>query len=319
MLSKQNKHKHHKQPQFYLRGFATKCGCPDTPLEFVYRNESIWVYKKGEPFSEKNPKCKGIGNAAFTKNFYAFEEEDGFINFNKYENLLMNNYEQPAKSVIEKIRRFEDIDREEKEKLFNYVASMVMRGDSWKKIGEYAERVNEPIAKAEIEKDASLIVRIAQMQDDEKYKDVDKVSKILTDYIEDERKKRKKGEYEKLLMVRFTEKLRDEILKDLNFRFFISPKDTSFFTSDNPVCYDPFDHPNAQLFFPISSNVCLNLYKQKYLNNIKWLRKSNQFWQIDNKTLEGIRDFMARKAVNEIYHSQRAEWLVKFINNRKNS
>lgn len=304
-LTHQKKRKHHKQPQFYLKGFAAKdSNYPETP--------SIWIYKRGEIL----PKLKGIKNTAFAKDFYAFVEEDGSINFNKYEDMFMKDFESPANPVIEKIRLFKDIDNEEKVKLYNYVASMVMRGDYWKQIGEYAETVNEPSVKSDIERDVSAIVSIAKKQGDKRFENKDELRNLFTDYIEKEKEKRKKGEYEKSLMVRFAKRFRDEILKKLEFKFFMSPKYMSFFTSDSPVCYTSFNNPNAQLIFPISSRICLVVYKQMYLTNSNWQRKSNQFWQIDIKTAVGIRDFVTRRAIKEIYYSQKAEWLVKFINNR---
>lgn len=116
-------------------------------------------------------------------------------------------------------------------------------------------------------------------------------------------------------MLKFIERFRDEILKNLRFKFFISPKYLSFFTSDNPVCYTSFNEQQAQLVFPVSSRVCLIIYKQKHLfNSNNWKRKSKHFWQINDKTVERIRDFVARRAIKEIYHSQKSEWLVKLIN-----
>jgi len=309
-MSKRN---NHLQPNFYLKGFRSNTD---------EKNPKVWVYEKGKPFYEgkteqlQNPKHLTTEKAARKRGFYSFENEDGTKDYEKYENILRDDFEEPAKPVIEKIRQFEDIDKEEKEKLYNYVASMLMRGDYWKRIGEYAETVNQPLVKLDIEQDVSQIVNIAKEQGDTRYVNENKLTKLFTDYIEKETEKRKRGEYEKSLMVRFTEKFRDEILLNLEFRFFISPKYMSFFTSDNPVCYTSFNEPMAQLVFPISSKVCLIIYKQMYLTSSNWQRKSDQFWQIDDKTIETIRGFVTHRAIKEIYCSQKAQWLVKFINSR---
>jgi hypothetical protein len=88
-----------------------------------------------------------------------------------------------------------------------------------------------------------------------------------------------------------------------------------FLTCDNPVYYTGFQNPDIKLYFPISSKVCLFATK---INDIdkKWKMQNSQFWLVDDKTIEGIRSFLIEEAVNEIYCSQKSEWLVKFINNR---
>lgn len=309
-MSKRN---NHLQPNFYIKGFCSN------PTE---KNSKVWVYEKGKPFYDgkteqfQNPRHLTTEKAARKRDFYSFEKEDGTKDYEKYENLLRDEFEEPARDVIEKIRNLEDVNNEEKERLYNYVASMVMRGDNWKLIGEDAETVNKPLVESDIERDVSEIVSIAKKQGDNRYSDERNVRKILTEYIKKEKEKRKIGEYEKSLMVRFAKRFKDEILENLKFTFFISPKYMSFFTSDNPVCYTSFNQSMAQLVFPMSSKICLIVYKQMYLKNINWQRKSEQFWQIDDKTTERIRDFVTRRAIKEIYYSQKAEWLVKFIDNR---
>jgi hypothetical protein len=124
MSNEEDKHRNHIQPKFYLKGFAAESSNP------YQRVPDIWVYKKGEPYVRgQNPYLDSINNVGYGEDFYAFQDSDGKTDFNKYENLLMKNFEQPANPVIEKIRKFEEIDENEKIILSNYIASMILRGE----------------------------------------------------------------------------------------------------------------------------------------------------------------------------------------------
>jgi hypothetical protein len=92
-MSKRN---HHLQPNFYLKGF---CSDPDE------KNPKVWVYEKGKPFDDdknqklQNPKHLTTVKAARKRDFYAFVKEDGTKDYEKYENLLRDDFEEPAKPL----------------------------------------------------------------------------------------------------------------------------------------------------------------------------------------------------------------------------
>ncbi len=68
----QDKHRHHKQPQFYLRGFAAD-------ISHMYqRVPDIYVYKKGENFRDGvNLSLESIKDAGYGEDFYAIKKSDG--------------------------------------------------------------------------------------------------------------------------------------------------------------------------------------------------------------------------------------------------
>lgn len=309
-MSKRN---HHLQPNFYLKGFLSN---PDE------KNPKVWVYEKGKPFYDgkteqlQNPKHFTTEKAARKKDFYAFENENGAKNYEKYENLLRDNFEEPAKPIIEKIKRFEEINKDDKKILFKYIASMVTRGNWWKNTSEQIYEMVEPETKAGIEAVTLEIVKIAKEQGDERFSDASKVREIFQKRIFGETEKRKRGEYEKTSMIQYAERFAKELLPDLYPRFLTAPIGMPFLTSDNPVCYTSFANVEVQLIFPISSKICFLATRKNKLDDRKWKNNGKGFWQIDDKTSESIRDFIVRKAINEVYYSKKAEWLVEFINKR---
>jgi hypothetical protein len=305
----QKKKNHHKQPQFYLKGFAATCDCPTTPKEFSKPDRSIWVYEKDKPFSEakstrnkNNPRCEGIENTAFAEYFYAFTEEDGTLNTNKYEDLLEQEFEQPAESVIRKIRRFEEISDEDKIIFSDYTASMIFRGDWWR---SRRKKIQEHYLSPELHRKAfsekGVVLSDAQ------------VSEFL------ETLKKKIGydnQHLDLENIFAKTKLVSIYLQKMTWRFIVVPKGNCFFTSDNPVWYRNLtDLDAAEVIFPISTTVALSASWGHYSSS-KWKRMNNQFWKVDGATVSIVKNCIGQFAVKEIYNSQKAEWLVKFINNR---
>jgi Protein of unknown function (DUF4238) len=296
MSKEQIKKNHHKQPQFYLKGFATKCDCPTTPRKFAKPDRSIWVYEKGKPFSENNakrennnPRCQGIENTAFTEYFYAFEEENGTRNSNKYEDLLEQQFEKPANPVIEKIRRFEEIKENEKIHLSRYVASMSTRGE-W-----YRNKQKESIEKGV----AEIKLKLEGQED-----------------IIDERANLKfSGEFFPKDIINQASKLSED-LETMNFQYLIPTNSLKFFTSDCPVFRANNGNEDGFIFMPVSSDIIVCISNNKNVQNPSWIQKSKSFFEIDCKKVVAIRKNIASTAIKEVYYSQKAEWLVKFINNR---
>jgi hypothetical protein len=78
----------------------------------------------------------------------------------------------------------------------------------------------------------------------------------------------------------------------------------------------------SEVVFPISSEVTISLSWQPSIDvNIGakfWKQISENYWTVDDKTVELCRNLICLIALKEIYYSQKAEWLVNFINNRIN-
>jgi Protein of unknown function (DUF4238) len=290
----QDTHKQHKQPQFYLKGFASHSVNP------YQKTSDIWVYKKGELFKKgQNPSLESTKDTAFSKDFYAFIEEDGSINYNKYENLLMKDFEQPTIPVLEKIRRSERLDDNEKRIFSRYITSMKIRGNFGKKLF-FDTKVMRQIETRQIS--------VRQGCGEEEIKNI--VKELLASHD-----KERESERDKIRMIEIAKKFANVVYK-LTWRFFIAPNGCNFMTSDNPVSWEEINTPRAWLLFPISSSICLFASFFPYPKHKNWMEEENGFWAIDDEAFEGICDKLASSAIFEVYFSKEAEWLIKFINNR---
>lgn len=309
-----SKRRHHLQPRFYLKGFVS-----DQDKE----SPKVWVYEKGKPFYDgkteqlQNPRHLTITKAARKKDFYAFENQDGKKDYEKYENILRDDFEEPARPVLEKIIYQEEISQEEKKALLRYTASMVTRSNWWKNISDQIDKIVEPATKADIEYITDEIVKIAKEQNDTEFSDASKLRAFFEKNVLEEVKKRKKGEYEKDAMIRYAERF-TEVLETLQIQFLIAPANMLFLTSDNPVCYTSFDNREVHLFFPISSKICLFGSRINEKGFDRWRLIKRGIWQIDDRTVEKIRGFLVSRAVTEIYYAKKSTWLVEYINKNVN-
>lgn len=279
-MSKRN---HHLQPNFYLKGF---CSNPDE------KNPKVWVYERDKPFYDgkteqlQNPKHRTTEKVARKRDFYATVREDGTKDYEKYEDLLRDNFEEPAKPIIEKIKKFEAIDEDEKSVLARYVASMITRGEHGKFISEHSM---ELAIKQNFDANPNLpgsVLREAENQ-------------IL--------KLKESGEIFKEQIISKALLIESYIVK-MNWKFYTAPKNLEYFTSDNPVFSSQLSKEDGEVIFPVSSNVSLYCSRQKTQDRI--------YENASDYIVEKTRDIIARICISEVYFSQKREWLVKFINNR---
>ena len=292
-MSKRN---HHLQPNFYLKGFRSD---PDE------KNPKVWVYEKGKPFYDgkteqfQNPRHLTTEKAARKKDFYAFVKEDGIKEYEKYENLLRDNFEEPAKPVLEKLRRFEIIDDKEKEIFSLYVASMITRTESAKNIylktvEEKASSMNEDYQKT-LKKEENKI----------------KITEIITSSKED----LKHGEFFPKSIIRMAENISDRFINRMYRRFLIAPDNMPFLTSDKPVFYTKLDEIRSEVIFPISSKVMFSASWIDFTNKY-WKKEENEFWQVNDETVVRKRKCIVSNAIKEVYFSKKTKWLVEFVNKR---
>lgn len=292
-MSKRN---HHIQPNFYLKGFRSN------PNE---ENAKIWVYEKGKLFYDgkteqlQNPKHITTQKAARKKDFYAFVKEDGTKDYEKYENLLRDKFEEPAKPVIEKLRNFEMINNKEKGIFFLYVASMITRSEWAKKLHLKAVDDIAFLHNAEYQK----------VLKKEEHKT--KINEIITKSKVD----LKQGEFFLESVIKMAEKISSNFIKKMNWRFLIAPDNMPFLTSDKPVFYTKLDEKNSEIIFPVSSHIMFSASWIDFTNKF-WQKTKNGFWLVNDETVIAERTCIVSVAIKEVYFSKKVKWLVEFVNKR---
>lgn len=290
------KRNHHVIPKLYLKGFS-----PD----LHEANPKVWVYEKGKPFFDgknqklENPRLRTTTKVASRKDFYAFEEIDGSKNYQKYEDILEQNFEKPNDSVLEKIRSFQAIEYEDKEKFSRYITSMILRGKQGQRVFSQAEVALRPEKRNELEK----------------RKLADHEIKDRMEIFVKEQEKEAKGEREIKRKIEIAEKYAGYVC-GLNWYFFIAPSRCKFITGDRPVLYNNFLNLGTWLIFPISSDVCLVAMSTPYSKHTNWKDKGNGYWEIDGNNFENLREIIVSSAIFELYFYKKAKWLVAFTNRR---
>ena len=291
----QDKHRHHKQPQAFLNGFAL------TPSNPYQKALDIYVYKKGEEYRDGiNPSLESVKDAGYSLDFYAFTKDDGNKDFNTYENILMKDFEQPAQFIFEKVRRFEEISDEERKIFLRYAASMVTRGDWWRKVSERSlENASAELKKELLGKSAGNDEAIRQL-------------------IEEETSRKRQSKSFNEGIIESAEKLLT-IISKMNWRFIVTHPLYPFLTSDNPVFFQNFDSIDSELIFPVSSTIALSLSWKPAFREKGWRRRGKSYWDVDYKVVARTRKLICSIAINEVYFSQNRKWLVGLVNKQNDS
>ena len=115
-----HKRRHHFVPKLYVKGFIE-----DKESPFV------WVYERGTPYNpgnkrHHNPCRRPISLVGAEEDHYAFEEKDGTVDFDTYENKL-EKLEKPSNPIFEKLRQYNMLTVQEKEIFAAYVRLMYKR------------------------------------------------------------------------------------------------------------------------------------------------------------------------------------------------
>lgn len=289
------KRNHHLLPNFYLKGFRSD---PDE------KNPKVWVYEKGKQFYDgkteqlQNPRHLTTEKAARIKDFYAFIKEDGTKEYEKYENLLRDIFEEPAKPIIEKLRQFENVDEEKKEIFSLYVASMITRG-IWAK-NTHLKTVEELTSSMNEEYQKTL----------KKEENKNKIREIISKSKEG----LKHGEFFPQYIITSSKKV-SKVIEKMYWRFLIAPDNLPFLTSDRPVFYTKLDEERSEIMFPISSKVMFSASWIDFTNKY-WKKRENNFWQVNEAIVIEERKCIVSHAIKEVYFSRKAKWLVSFVNNR---
>ena len=285
------KHRHHQQPQHYLKGFSA------SSTNLYQKTPDIWVYRAGRAFTDGiNPELCSVKDIGYGRDFYAFARDDRSIDYNKYEDILMSAFEQPAHSVLDKIRSRQEISSSEQHIFSRYIGSMITRGLWWRSVG------NTALSEAVDELSSDLLSSIPQ---EDKKCSIQKIIAEQANAISE-------GEWKNEGMIRNAERL-SAILNEMFWYFVVAANGMFYFTSDNPVFYYELDKPLAELMFPLSSEIALALSWHRSLN-ARWQRIGKRFWEADDTTVEHARRIVCSTAHEEIYCSRKAEWIVQFFN-----
>ena len=116
----QRKRNQHFVPKLYLKGFTEADTSP-----------FLWVFTKGKPYNpgdkgHHNPRKRSVRRVGVERDHYAFRKRDGTVDLDTYEDEL-EKQEKPSNPVLEKLRRGEMIEDQEKVVFASYVYLMYKR------------------------------------------------------------------------------------------------------------------------------------------------------------------------------------------------
>lgn len=287
------KHRHHRQPQHFLKGFSV-------PSKNQYqKTPDIWVYRKGQPFAAgNNPELCSVRDVGYERDFYAYKREDKSSDYNKYEDILMSEFEQPGQPVLDKIRARREINSEEQNVFSKYIGSMITRGLWWKGVR------NTALSEAVEELSAELLSSIPEKE----------MESSIQKIIAEQSKEIGESEWKNIGMIRSANDI-SAILNDMVWHFVVARKGMYFFTSDNPVFYFTLDEGDGKLMFPLSSDIAPAL-SWRSDPHPRWTKIRDRYWEADDRTVEHARNIVCSTAHQEVYCSRRAEWIVDFFNSK---
>jgi hypothetical protein len=272
---------HHYIPQYYLKGFASP------------GDDMIWVYEKG-------------GSLKFSANIKKIAQKTNYYS-PEVERYLTNEIENPANSVIKKIRDCKKLTQSEKEKLTIYMVVML-------------KRVLQ--SKIRMKKTAPVVVQSLQQKWDKEISKLILENPSQTEILEKRRAEIKTNfeKYSKNISKDFWLDLIPpertpnivKVIPEMRWLFLTCEKFPAFLTCDNPVFYFQgigIGKPESEITFPISSNIVL------------WAtwRSSIQegYSPIKNQAIKEINRRTATNATRFIYHAKDEDWIPRFINKQE--
>ena len=271
----------HYIPQYYLSGFASS------------GNDMVWVYEKGGSLKFQSQ----VKNIAHETNYYSPEVE-------RY---LANEIEDPANSVIKKIRDRKQLTQSEKEKLAIYMVVMLKR---------------VPQSKIRMKKNAPVVAQSLQQKWDKEISKLILENPSQTDLFEKRRAEIKANleKYSKNLPKDFWLELIPpertpnsvKVIPEMTWLFLTCEKFPAFLTCDNPVFYFQgigVGKPESEITFPISSNIVL---WATWRSDIQ-----EGYSQIKNQAIKEINRRTATNATRFIYHARDEDWIPRFINKQE--
>ena len=271
----------HYIPQYYLSGFASS------------ENDMVWVYEKGGSLKFQSQ----VKNIAHETNYYSPEVE-------RY---LANEIEDPANSVIKKIRDRKQLTQSEKEILAIYMVVMLKR---------------VPQSKIRMKKTAPVIIQSLQQKWDKEISKLILENPSRTELLEKRRVEIKANfeKYSKNIPKDFWLELIPpertpnivKVIPEMTWLFLTCEKFPAFLTCDNPVFYFQgigVGKPESEITFPISSNIVL---WATWRSNIQ-----EGYSPIKNQAIKEINRRTATNATRFIYHARDEDWIPRFINKQE--
>ena len=271
----------HYIPQYYLKGFASS------------GNDMVWVYEKGGLLKFQSQ----IKNIAHETDYYSPEVE-------RY---LANEIEDPANSVIKKIRDRKQLTQSEKEKLAIYMVVMLKR---------------VPQSKIRMKKMAPAVAQSLQQKWDKEISKLILENPSQTDLFEKRRAEIKANlnKYSKNLPKDFWLELIPpertpnivKVIPKMTWLFLTCETFPAFLTCDNPVFYFQgigVGKLESEITFPISSNIVLWATWRSGIQE--------GYSQIKNQAIKEINRRTATNATRFIYHAKDEDWIPRFINKQE--
>lgn len=217
----------HYVPKHYLLGFAV--------------GKSVWVYDK-QTRSHYRTQAKSTAN------------ETGMYS-PELESFLANDIEQPAQTVLEKIRQQKDVSSEDKVALSRYIGFMWQRVPKGRLralthvLPQAADELKEEML-AELDRAAAAHPDLAHLAPERRA--------LILEIIAKQKETASPELWQKAMLENRSPRVAAAIA-GMSWKFVVSERD-QFLTSDNPLFF--FEHegigrPQSELSFPISAAVCL--------------------------------------------------------------
>ena len=234
------KRNHHILPRSYLKGFAD-----------VAKPSHVWVYRRGEDFNPgkhhlvHNPSLWAIKSAAVIRDYYALDDLEGRVEYEKYENIL-EQHEALGNRILPFVRSKAPLTLESKVWLSTYIEMMVRRVPNRTK---YADHLVE-----------SALLRFPRDLLARKAAEEGQFAQALK-FTRDWDATRSLLKRQLLLegVVRRSKAIAEAIAR-MTWQFFLTSAPRFFITTDNPAFFPRelgLQRANSFLTFPISSRVSL--------------------------------------------------------------
>jgi hypothetical protein len=270
----------HYLPQYYLKGFVES---PDS--EFVYR------YEKGRDGFLRT----SIKNVAHETKFYSKE----------LESYLANEIEDPANSVLSKLREFQTISLSDKRLLARYIVTMIKRVPQNKQEARaWLGNIIDPT----LDELAGTVRKIAETEPDKK--DIAEKRLAEIEHLRKQKKIKPDDIWYRTIPPEATPAI-NWAVESMTWQFF-GTRDCVFITSDNPVFFFReigVGNDSSELVFPVSTKVVL-------LGS--WTPGSKAGFH--RATERHIREFnrrMASSTTRYAFFSQGTQWVSNLLSRRR--
>jgi len=270
----------HYIPQYYLKGFTGD-------------RDLIWVYEKGS--ARKFGTL--VKNIAHENGYYSPELEQ----------YLANEIEEPANSVLAKIRKKKPITTSDKIKLSDYMVAMLKRvPDSKRRLKQRAPQITSTI-RMEIDNKIQDILATNPNKAEAIEKRRSEIHDVLDKYAKDPPKNVWLS-----TIPPHTSSQPIELIQKMTWMFLVYDKESAFFTSDNPVFFFSglgIGNAESEITFPVSSNIVL------WANWRSDLREG--YHRTTVQIVKEINRRTASKATRYVYHAADEKWIPAFVNKSK--